>query len=177
MPKGRHTTEDLAFLREKGFVETADEIERLHKVEDAAIRLRDRLSTRLNDHLCEMKPGWDDSVCGFNEAWDVMRQVFDSGEPAGDVEKIKYWWSKDRQWFCLRVSGGGTGTTVSLTVAEAEALMEEVMQTPRFLEFQKECEDRALELLDDARAKAASGAVKDQIMAKFDHAIDAIKSA
>ncbi len=32
----RHTVEDLAYLRKRGFVETADEIERLHKVEDAA---------------------------------------------------------------------------------------------------------------------------------------------
>lgn len=40
MPKGRHTAEDLAFLREKGFVETAEEIERLQKVEDAYTRQR-----------------------------------------------------------------------------------------------------------------------------------------
>ena len=76
MPKGRHTDEDLVFLREKGFVETAEEIERLHKVEDAANRVWDRLSARLNDHLCEMKPDHDDSITGFNEAWDVMRKMF-----------------------------------------------------------------------------------------------------
>ncbi len=35
---GRHTAEDLAFLREKGFGETADEIERLQAVEDAALK-------------------------------------------------------------------------------------------------------------------------------------------
>ena len=34
MPKGRHSSEDLAYLRERGFVKTAEEIERLHKVED-----------------------------------------------------------------------------------------------------------------------------------------------
>jgi len=151
MPKGRYTAEDLSYLREKGFVETAAVLERLQKVEDAANHLRDRLNTHLNDYLCEMKPGYDDSIVGFNEAWDVMRKVFDGGEPAGEFEKIKYWWSKDRQWFCIRVSGGGTETTVSLTVSEAEALMDEVMQTPRFLEFQKECLDRALELVAAAR--------------------------
>ena len=178
MGKGRHTEEDLAFLREKGFTETADEIERLHKVEDAAIRLRDRLSTRLNNHLCEMKPDYDDSIVGFNEAWDVMRKTFDDGEPGGgDGDKIKFWWSKDRQWFCIRVNDGINQSTVSLTVAEAEALMDEVMQTPRYLEFQEKCRARALDMLDEARAKAASGATKDQIMAKFDDVIDAIKSA
>ena len=35
---GRHTAEDLAFLREKGFGDTAEEIERLQAVEDAAKR-------------------------------------------------------------------------------------------------------------------------------------------
>lgn len=39
--------------------------------------LRDRLSNRLNDVLCEMKPDYDDSITGFNEAWDVMRKCFD----------------------------------------------------------------------------------------------------
>jgi hypothetical protein len=73
----RHTSEDLAYLRERGFVETADEIERLHKVEDAAKRIRERLEIRLNNYLCEMRQGEDDSVVGFNEAWDVMRKMFD----------------------------------------------------------------------------------------------------
>jgi len=39
-------------------------------------RILDRLSTRLNDALCEMKPSHDDSICGFNEAWDIMRKLF-----------------------------------------------------------------------------------------------------
>lgn len=34
------------------------------------------LSGRLNDVLCEMEPDYDDSIVGFNEAWDVMRQFF-----------------------------------------------------------------------------------------------------
>lgn len=67
------------------------------------------------------------------------------------TEKIKYWWSEDRQWFCILVNDGVSQATVSLTVEEAEALMAEVQQTPRFLEFQKECEDHALKLLDEAR--------------------------
>jgi hypothetical protein len=39
--------------------------------------MRSRLSYRLNDHLCEMKPDHDDSIAGFNEAWDVVRNFFD----------------------------------------------------------------------------------------------------
>ncbi len=157
MPKGRHTAEDLAFLREKGFTETADEIERLHKVEDAANRVRDRLSTRLNNYLCEIKPGYDDSIVGFNEAWDVMRKMFDEDAATRATgggerpDKIKYWWSEDRRWFCILVNDGIAQATVSLTVEEAEALMEEVMQTPDYLTFQKKCQDRALQLLGEAR--------------------------
>ncbi|TAJ89696.1 hypothetical protein [Reyranella sp.] len=45
---------------------------------EATIRhLKQRIDYRLNDHLCDMKEGWDDSVTGFNEAWDVVRAVLD----------------------------------------------------------------------------------------------------
>ena len=36
-----------------------------------------RLAYRLNDHLCGMKEGYDDSIVGFNEAWDIMRKLFE----------------------------------------------------------------------------------------------------
>lgn len=39
-------------------------------------RIKNRLDLRLNDVLVEMEPGYDDSIVGFNEAWDVMRKVF-----------------------------------------------------------------------------------------------------
>lgn len=70
------------------------------------------------------------------------------------TEKIKYWWSDDRQFFCILTNDGVSQTTVSLSVDEAEALMAEVMQTPQFLEFQKECGERALQLMDERRALA-----------------------
>ena len=38
--------------------------------------LKNRTDSRLNDYLCEMKPGYDDSIVGFNEAWDIVRKVF-----------------------------------------------------------------------------------------------------
>jgi len=39
--------------------------------------LKVELSDRLNNYLIEMKPGYDDSITGFNEAWDVMGKFFD----------------------------------------------------------------------------------------------------
>jgi len=40
-------------------------------------RFKSSIDTRLSNVLCEMKEGYDDSIVGFNEAWDVMRKVFD----------------------------------------------------------------------------------------------------
>jgi hypothetical protein len=58
-------------------------------------QMRDRLSTALNGVLCEMKPGYDDSITGFNEAWDVMRKLFDA-----EIERAaRYWIDLDgRHW-------------------------------------------------------------------------------
>lgn len=39
------------------------------------ISLVSTIGIRLNDHLLEMKPGYDDSIVGFNEAWDIVRQT------------------------------------------------------------------------------------------------------
>ena len=38
-------------------------------------RAKRRIDTRLNDVLCEMKPDYDDSIVGFNEAWDIVRKI------------------------------------------------------------------------------------------------------
>jgi hypothetical protein len=40
-------------------------------------RIFSRISTHLNDVLCKMKPDYDDSIVGFNKAWDIMRTVFE----------------------------------------------------------------------------------------------------
>jgi hypothetical protein len=37
--------------------------------------LKSRIDYLLNEHLCEMKPDYDDSIAGFNEAWDIIRAV------------------------------------------------------------------------------------------------------
>lgn len=37
--------------------------------------LKSKTDLRLNDYLCEMKPGYDDSIVGFNEAWDIVRDA------------------------------------------------------------------------------------------------------
>jgi len=49
-------------------------------------RIKDALDFRLNDYLCEMREGYDDSIVGFNEAWDVVRKCFDSISARTDKE-------------------------------------------------------------------------------------------
>jgi len=39
-------------------------------------RLKDRIDSRLDAYLCEMRPDYDDSITGFNEAWDIVRKAF-----------------------------------------------------------------------------------------------------
>lgn len=38
-------------------------------------RVKDRVDRILDNVLVDMQPGWDDSVHGFNKAWDVVRDV------------------------------------------------------------------------------------------------------
>ncbi len=38
-------------------------------------RIKNRIDNQLNNVLCEMKEGYDDSVVGFNEAWDIVRAI------------------------------------------------------------------------------------------------------
>lgn len=40
-------------------------------------RLKFSIDARLNAVLCEMKPDYDDSIVGFNEAWDIVRKAFE----------------------------------------------------------------------------------------------------
>ncbi len=44
-------------------------------------RLKSTIDLRLNNYLCEMKPGYDDSIVGFNEAWDIISKVFEELGP------------------------------------------------------------------------------------------------
>lgn len=39
-----------------------------------------------------------------------------------DRIKIKFWWSEDKQWFCILTDDGNNQSTVSLTVEEASLL-------------------------------------------------------
>lgn len=45
--------------------------------EVALLKLQSALGDRLNNHLVEMKDGYDDSITGFNEAWDVVTKFFE----------------------------------------------------------------------------------------------------
>lgn len=38
------------------------------------------------------------------------------------TQKIKYWWSQDRKWFCIEIDDGTAKATVSLTPEEAGVL-------------------------------------------------------
>lgn len=50
---------------------------RVRELEEALERIKRRLSDALNNYLCDMKEGYDDSIIGFNEAWDVIRPILD----------------------------------------------------------------------------------------------------
>lgn len=38
-------------------------------------RIKDRIDRIANDVLCDMRPNEDDSIEGFNKAWDLVRDV------------------------------------------------------------------------------------------------------
>jgi hypothetical protein len=38
--------------------------------------LKSRIDRIFNEILVDMKPGWDDSVEGFNKAWRVIDEIF-----------------------------------------------------------------------------------------------------
>ena len=48
---------------------------RIEALEAALTKLKDKINYRLNNYLCDMKPNYDDSITGFNEAWDVVRAI------------------------------------------------------------------------------------------------------
>jgi hypothetical protein len=38
-------------------------------------RIKNSVDFLLNEHLCCMGPNCDDSITGFNEAWDLVRKI------------------------------------------------------------------------------------------------------
>lgn len=54
--------------------------------EEERRRIKDGLDFRLNERLCEMKPNWDDSITGFNDAWDIVRAYFAAPPSLPDTE-------------------------------------------------------------------------------------------
>lgn len=55
-------------------------------------QIEGRLDGRLNKQLLEMKPEYDDSITGFNEAWDIMRKLFAQlkSEQTENIEAIPH---------------------------------------------------------------------------------------
>lgn len=39
-------------------------------------RIKDKIDSNLNNYLCDMKPNFDDSITGFNEAWVIVSKIF-----------------------------------------------------------------------------------------------------
>ena len=35
-----------------------------------------RINSQLNEHLAKMIPNFDDSITGFNEAWEIVSEIF-----------------------------------------------------------------------------------------------------
>lgn len=61
--------------------------------------IKQRIDTSLNDILCEMKEGYNDSIVGFNEAWDTVRKLFSENEPATETrQQREARWREDHQW-------------------------------------------------------------------------------
>jgi hypothetical protein len=54
-------------------VKLADHLRELAVMREA---LKRRLDIRMNNHLLEMKPDYDDSIVGFNQAQDIVDQLF-----------------------------------------------------------------------------------------------------
>jgi hypothetical protein len=52
-----------------------------------AQRIKDRIDTHLNNCLCEMNEGYDDSIVGFNEAWDIVRKVLKEEIERADTDQ------------------------------------------------------------------------------------------
>ena len=74
-------------------------------------RLNQRIGTRLNNWLVEMKPGHDDSIVGFNEAWDIVREVFKEELRrcvAESAEPVAWQWLTSVGWKSLEISAGKT---------------------------------------------------------------------
>lgn len=46
------------------------------------------------------------------------------------TEKIKHWWSSDKQWFCILVNDGVNNATVSLAAGEAAELSAALSSAP-----------------------------------------------
>lgn len=64
--------------------------------------LKVSISNRLNNILCEMKPGYDDSITGFNEAWDAVGKLLDE-----KIERAERANAHCRDVFAENVKSGG----------------------------------------------------------------------
>ncbi|MGM4891221.1 hypothetical protein [Tardiphaga sp. 839_C3_N1_4] len=58
-----------------------------------------------------------------DEGWKRTQAILaDQQRASAGFQKIKFWWSDDKQWFCILSDDGVNQTTISLTVEEASLL-------------------------------------------------------
>lgn len=70
------STGDPFFDSRDPLVKTMERSARKAALKAVLLAVKDKIDMRLNNRLCEMKPDYDDSIVGFNEAWDIVRNVF-----------------------------------------------------------------------------------------------------
>jgi len=82
----RTEVERLQAYEERLGAEPDAQAKRIAELEASKTRLwedlKSRIDHRLNEYLCDMKPDYDDSIVGFNEAWEIVRAVFAATQPA-----------------------------------------------------------------------------------------------
>jgi hypothetical protein len=87
----------------------------------------------MEQHGCESQEVYDaaERVAAYvndladlqEEGWKRAQALLaDHRRKSPDFQKLKAWWSEDRNWFCILSDDGVNQTTISLTVEEASLL-------------------------------------------------------
>lgn len=82
--------DDLPWKERKSFMNSAEIIldaARPIIEREALEKAKASIDATLNNYLCDMKPGWDDSVTGFNTAWALIRERIRALIPRDEEEK------------------------------------------------------------------------------------------
>jgi hypothetical protein len=72
----------------------------------------ERVAAYVNDLARLQAKGWENA----------QKLMADARRSGPDFIKVKYWWSTDKNWFCILLDDGNQQTTISLTIEEASLL-------------------------------------------------------